>query len=76
MADKFTKTSEPAGLVEDDWKVVKVKKEHQPEKETSLTTYWDMEAELAGIESNITVFSARKTALVAEMAKVKTAVEA
>ena len=76
MADKFTKTEEPAGLEEDDWKDVQVAKEHQPEKQISNRNYRDMEEELTSIDADITRLGERKTALVAEMAKVKTAVEA
>ena len=76
MADKFTKTEEPAGLEEDDWKVVNVTKEHQPEKQISNHNYRNMEEDLVRIEEEITSLGERKTALVAEMAKVKTAAEA
>ena len=76
MADKFTKTEEPAGLEEDDWKDVNVEKEHQPEKQLSGQNYRYMERDLADIERDITRLGERKTALVAEMAKVKTAAEA
>ena len=76
MADKFTKTEEPAGLEEDDWKDVKVEKEHQPEKQISTHNYRRMEEELTSIEDDIERLGVDKTALVAEMAKVKTAVEA
>ena len=76
MADKFTKTKEPAGLKEDDWKDVPVAKEHQPEKETSNLNYRKMEQELADLSADITKLNTQKTALEAEMAKVKTAVEA
>ena len=76
MADKFTKTEEPAGLEEDDWKDVPVEKEHQPEKQISNRNYRDMEEDLAEIEENITRLGVNKSALVAEMAKVKTAAEA
>ena len=76
MADKFTKTEEPAGLEEDDWKDVNVEKEHQPEKETSNRNYRQMEEDITRIEEEITSLGERKTALVAEMAKVKTAAEA
>ena len=76
MADKFTKTEEPAGLEEDDWKDVQVAKEHQPEKQISNHNYRNMEEELTRIEEEITRLGERKTALVAEMAKVKTAAEA
>ena len=76
MADKFTKTEEPAGLEEDDWKVVNVTKEHQPEKQISNHNYRNMEENLVRIEEDITRLGVNKTALVAEMAKVKTAAEA
>ena len=75
MADKFTKTEEPDG-VGDDWKDVNVAKEHQPEKIISNCKYRDMEEELTRIEGEITRFGAEKTALEAEMLKVKTAAEA
>ena len=75
MADKFTKTEEPVG-VGDDWKDVNVAKEHQPAKQTSNHSYRNMEEDLASIEKEITRLGVEKTALVAEMAKVKTAVEA
>ena len=75
MADKFTKTEEPVG-VGDDWKDVNVAKEHQPAKQTSNHNYRNMEEDLASIEKEITRLGVEKTALVAEMAKVKTAVEA
>jgi len=75
MADKFTKTEEPAG-VGDDWKDVPVEKEHQPEKQISNHNYRDMEDQLTSIEREITSLGERKTTLVAEMLKVKTAAEA
>ena len=75
MADKFTKTEEPDG-VEDDWKDVNVAKEHQPAKQTSNHNYRGMEGDLARINEEITRLGVDKTALVAEMAKVKTAAEA
>ena len=76
MADKFTKTKEPAGENADDWKDVPVAKEHQPEKETSNRNYRRMEENLAQIEKDITRLGVDKSALEAEMAKVKAAVEA
>ena len=76
MADKFTKTEEPAGLEEDDWKDVPVAKEHQPEKQISNLNYRNMEEDLTHIEEDITRLGERKTALEAEMLKVKTAAEA
>ena len=76
MADKFTKTEEPAGLEEDDWKDVPVAKEHQPEKVTSNLNYRKMEEDLAELEADITSLGERKTTLQAEMVKVKAATEA
>ena len=76
MADKFTKTEEPAGLEEDDWKDVQVAKEHQPEKQISNHNYRNMEEELTRIEKDITRLGVDKTTLEAEMVKVKTAAEA
>ena len=76
MADKFTKTEEPAGLEEDDWKDVNVAKEHQPEKQISSRNYRNMEEDLTRIEEDITRLGVDKTVLEAEMAKVKTAAEA
>ena len=76
MADKFTKTEEPAGLEEDDWKDVPVAKEHQPEKQISNRNYRDMEQDLTNIEKEITRLGVDKTALEAEMLKVKTAAQA
>ena len=76
MADKFTKTEEPAGLEEDDWKDVPVAKEHQPAKITSNLNYRNMEITLSDIETDITRLGTEKTALEAEMLKVKTAAEA
>ena len=75
MADKFTKTTEPDG-VGDDWKDVPVTKEHQPAKQTSNLNYRKMEQELADLSADITKLNTQKTTLEAEMAKVKTAVEA
>ena len=76
MADKFTKTEDPAGVEEDDWKDVAVAKEHQPEKQISNLNYRNMEGVLTRIEEDIRLLGVEKTALVAEMAKVKTAAEA
>ena len=63
-------------MEEDDWKDVNVAKEHQPAKQTTNHSYRNMEEDLTHIEEEITHLGERKTALVAEMAKVKTAVEA
>ena len=75
MADKFTKTEDPAG-VGDDWKDVNVAKEHQPAKQTSNLNYREMEKRLADLTTEISRLTSEKTAWTAEMLKVKTAVEA
>ena len=75
MADKFTKTEEPDG-VGDDWKDVNDAKEHQPEKQISNHNYRKMEEDLTRIDEEITRLGVNKTALEAEMLKVKTAAEA
>ena len=75
MADKFTKTEEPAG-VGDDWKDVSVTKEHQPAKVSSNLKYRDMEGRLEDITNNISRLETEKTDLESEMVKVKAAVDA
>ena len=75
MADKFTKTEEPDG-VGDDWKDVNVAKEHQPEKVTSNLNYRNMEERVAKLYEEITRLGVDKSAIEAEMVKVKAATEA
>ena len=74
MADKFVKKAVTAPPVEN-WKNVVVEKEHQPAKVKSEVTYAGLENQVAGIDAQIADLTARKSALEAEMAKVKTAVE-
>ena len=76
MADKFTKTEDPAGEEADDWKDVNVEKTHQPEAQKSNLNYRYMEDELSGVEGEIARLESQKSVLEAEMAKVKSAVEA
>ena len=73
MADKFVKKAVAEPSV--DWKNVVVEKEHQPPKIKSEVTYANLEIQVAGIDSQISELTARKSALEAEMVKVKTAVE-
>jgi len=78
MADKYTKkavTSDPSAPA-DAWKDAIVEKEHQPAKEKSDVSYRQMESEVANIDAQSKSLADRKTALVAEMAEVKKAVEA
>ena len=76
MADKFTKTEEPAGEETDDWKDVNVEKSHQPEEQKSNLNYRDMEENVTRLEEDIARLETEKSVLEAEMAKVKSAVEA
>jgi predicted nucleic acid-binding Zn-ribbon protein len=73
MADKFTKK---AVSDSSDWKDVLVEKEHQPAKVKSTVSYKQLENQVANIDSQIANLGDQKTALEAEMAKVKKAVEA
>ena len=75
MADKYTKKaveSSPAP----DWKQVSVEKEHQPAKQKSMVTYAQLESQQASLEAQKSAYDDRIAAIVAEMAKVKAAVEA
>jgi len=76
MADKFTKTEDPAGKETDDWKDVNVEKSHQPEEQKSNLNYRRMEEDLSSLEEDIARLETNKSVLEAEMAKVKSAVEA
>ena len=73
MADKFVKKAVAEPSV--DWKNVVVEKEHQPAKIKSEVTYASLENQVAGIDAQMADLTSRKSALEAEMAKVKTAVE-
>ena len=76
MADKFTKkASSEAGTPADSWKDVVVEKESQPAKVVQSLTYRQMENQVASIDAQVSELGDKKTALVAEMAKVKTAAE-
>ena len=75
MADKFTKKTVSSSEAADAWKDTLVEKEVQPAKVKSDVTYRQMENQLASLDSQISSLGDQKTALVAEMAKVKTAAE-
>jgi len=75
MADKFTKKASSSSEAADAWKDVLVEKEHQPAKVKSDVTYRQMENQLASIDSQISSLGDQKSALEAEMAKVKSAAE-
>lgn len=73
MADKFTKK---AVADSSDWKDTLVEKEVQPPKVKSTVSYKQLEQQVANLDAQVASLGKQKTALVAEMAKVKTAVEA
>ena len=75
MADKYTKKaveSSPAP----DWKQVQVEKEHQPAKQKSMISYASLESQKASQEAQKSACDDRIAEIDAEMAKVKSAVEA
>ena len=74
MADKFTKKEVASGGA-DAWKDTIIEKEGQPAKVKSDVTYRQMENQLASLVSQISSLGDQKTALEAEMAKVKSAAE-
>lgn len=76
MADKFTKKSVASSDAADAWKDTLVEKEIQPAKVKSDVTYRQMENLVASLDSQISRLGDEKTALEAEMAKVKAAAEA
>ena len=76
MADKFTKKAvASADAPADSWKDAAVEKESQPAKVTSTITYRQLESQIANIDAQVVSLGEQKTALTAEMAKVKTAAE-
>ena len=77
-ADKFTKKAmaESPSPAADAWKDAQVDKEHTPAKQTNVVTYRQLENQVANIDTQVSELGTRKSALVAEMAKVKSAVEA
>ena len=80
-ADKFTKKAAPESpAVEsppaDAWKDSLVVKEHTPAKQSSDVSYRQLEGQVADCDAQIASQTDRKAALEAEMAKVKSAVEA
>ena len=80
-ADKFTKKAAPespavASPPADAWKESLVVKEHTPAKQSSDVSYRQLESQVAMCEEQISSQTDRKAALEAEIAKVKSAVEA
>ena len=79
-ADKYTKKAAPEEAAvsppADAWKDSLVVKEHTPAKQSSDVSYRQLESQVANCEEQISSATDRKAALEAEMAKVKSAVEA
>ena len=75
MADKFTKKAVASSEAADAWKDTIVEKEIQPAKVKSDVTYRQMENQLASLVSQISSLGDQKTALEADMTKVKAAAE-
>ena len=80
MADKYTKKavsspSEPAPAA-DAWKDAMVEKEIQPAKQKSDVSYRQIESQIASIDVHVTSLGEQKSALSAELAEIKKAVEA
>ena len=80
MADKYTKKAveSPAApeAPADAWKDVSVEKESQPAKVKEVKTYRALENQVAQIDASVASLGEQKTAIEAEMAKVKAAAEA
>lgn len=80
MADKYTKKAveSPAApeAPADAWKDVSVEKESQPAKVKEVKTYRALENQVAHIDASVASLGEEKTAIEAEMAKVKAAAEA
>ena len=80
MADKYTKkkveSSSPVEPPADAWKDAIVEKEHQPAKQKSEVSYRQIEEQINGIDAQVKSLGEMKSALTAEMAEIKKAVEA
>ena len=80
MADKYTKkkveASSPVEPPADAWKDAVVEKEHQPAKQKSEVSYRQIEEQINGIDAQVKSLGEQKTALSAELAEIKKAVEA
>ena len=78
MADKYTKKNVDAqpSSPADAWKDTPVEKEHQPAKVKSEVSYRQIEAQIESIDAQVKSLGETKTALSAELAEIKKAVEA
>ena len=78
MADKYTKKAVDASpsAPADAWKDAMVEKEHQPAKQKSEVSYRQIEQQIENIDAQVKSLGEQKTALSAELAEIKKAVEA
>ena len=78
MADKYTKKNVDAqpSSPADAWKDTPVEKEHQPAKVKSEVSYRQIEQQIESIDAQVKSLGETKTALSAELAEIKKAVEA
>tara|TARA_Y100001973_G_scaffold90299_1_gene137676 strand:+ start:155 stop:391 length:237 start_codon:yes stop_codon:yes gene_type:complete len=78
MADKYTKKagSSSSSAPADAWKDTPVEKEHQPAKVKSEVSYRQIEQQIESIDAQVKSLGEQKTALSAELAEIKKAVEA
>jgi chaperonin cofactor prefoldin len=78
MANKYTKKNADAqpSSPADAWKDTPVEKEHQPAKVKSEVSYRQIEAQIESIDAQVKSLGDQKTALEAELAEIKKAVEA
>ena len=73
MADTFTKIPNEDLEASGSWKAILVEKEHQPAAVKSISSYTELENQVASIDAQITSLGERKTVLEAEMVEVRTA---
>ena len=78
MADKYTKKKVDASpeAPADAWKDAVVEKEYQPAKQKSEVSYRQIEQQIESIDAQVKSLGEQKTALSAELAEIKKAVEA
>ena len=80
MVDKYTKKAvsspDAPAPAADAWKDAMVEKEVQPAKQKSDVSYRQIEQQIANIDAQVKSLGEQKSALSAELAEIKKAVEA
>ena len=80
MADKYTKKAvsspDAPAPAADAWKDAMVEKEYQPAKQKSDVSYRQIEQQIDSIDAQVKSLGEQKSALSAELAEIKKAVEA